>query len=109
MNLVKDGVNMNLGTAASGFEGTMASLALRSALAGISTMSKPNFLVLDEILSGVAACNYDNVFELYNRILGNYDFILNITHNELIYDWHNEIITVIKDNNISTIKTIKKS
>lgn len=109
MNLVKDGVNMNLGTAASGFEETMASLALRSALAGISTMSKPNFLVLDEILSGVAACNYDNVFELYNRILGNYDFILNITHNELIYDWHNEIITVIKDNNISTIKTIKKS
>lgn len=109
MNLVKDGVNLNLGTAASGFEGTMASLALRSALAGISTMSKPNFLVLDEILSGVAACNYDSVFELYNRILGNYDFILNITHNELIYDWHNEMITVIKDNNISKIQTIKKS
>lgn len=108
MNLVKDGVKLNLGVGASGFEGTIASLALRSALASISTMSKPNFLVLDEILSGVAACNYDNVFELYNRILGNYDFILNITHNELIYDWHNEIITVTKDNNISKIKTIKK-
>lgn len=109
MNLVKDGVKLNLGVGASGFEGTIASLALRSALASISTMSKPNFLVLDEILSGVAACNYDNVFELYNRILSNYDFILNITHNELIYDWHNEIITVTKDNNISKIKTIKKS
>lgn len=109
MNLVKDGVKLNLGVGASGFEGTIASLALRSALASISTMSKPNFLVLDEILSGVAACNYDNVFELYNRILSNYDFILNITHNELIYDWHNEIITVTKDNNISKIKTIKNS
>ncbi len=104
MNLVKDGVNMDLGTAASGFEGTMAALALRSALAGISSFSKPNLLCLDEVLSGVAAVNYDNVHELYNRILGNYDFILNITHNELIYDWHNKVITVVKENNISKLK-----
>lgn len=109
MNLVKDGVKLNLGVGASGFEGTIASLALRSALASISTMSKPNFLCTDEVLSGVASCNYDNLHELYNRIVSNYDFILNITHNENIYDWHNEIITVTKDNNISKIKTIKKS
>lgn len=104
ISLVKDGVNMDLGVAASGFEGTIASLALRSALASISTMSKPNFLVLDEILSGVAACNYDNVQEAYNRIISNYDFIINITHNELIYDWHNQSITVIKEDNISKLK-----
>ena len=105
MNLVKDGVNMNLGTAASGFEGTMASLALRSALAGISTMSKPNFLVLDEVLGLTASCNYDNVHELYKRILSNYDFILNITHNENLYDWHDGgTITIVKDGNISKLK-----
>jgi DNA repair exonuclease SbcCD ATPase subunit len=104
INLVKDGVNMDLGVAASGFEGTIASLALRSALASISSMSKPNFLVLDEILSGVAACNYDNVQEAYNRIISNYDFIINITHNELIYDWHNQTITVVKEDNISKLK-----
>lgn len=107
MNLVKDGVNMNLGTAASGFEGTMASLALRSALAGISTMSKPNFLVLDEVLGLTASCNYDNVHELYKRILSNYDFILNITHNENLYDWHDGgTITIVKDGNISKLKEI---
>ena len=108
MNLVKDGINLDLGTAASGFEGTVASLALRSALASIGSMAKPNFLVLDEILSGVAACNYDNVFELYKRIITNYDFILNITHNELIYDWHSQIITVTKKNNVSTIGFVKQ-
>jgi DNA repair exonuclease SbcCD ATPase subunit len=107
MNLVKDGVNMDLGTAASGFEGTMAALALRSALAGISSFSKPNLLCTDEVLSGVAVSNYDNVHELYKRILGNYDFILNITHNELIYDWHDKIITVTKENNISKLNLIK--
>lgn len=107
MNLVKDGVNMNLGTAASGFEGTMASLALRSALAGISTMSKANFLVLDEVLGLTASCNYDNVHELYKRILSNYDFILNITHNENLYDWHDGgTITIVKDGNISKLKEI---
>lgn len=104
INLVKDGVNMDLGVAASGFEGTIASLALRSALASISSMSKPNFLCTDEVLSGVASCNYDNLHELYNRIVSNYDFILNITHNELIYDWHNQTITVVKENNISKLK-----
>jgi exonuclease SbcC len=105
MNLMKDGVALDLGVAASGFEGTVASLALRSTLASISSLSRPNFLVLDEILSGDAACNCDNIHELYKRILSNYDFILNITHNELIYDWHEGgVITVVKENNISKLK-----
>lgn len=105
MNLVKDGVKLNLGVGASGFEGTIASLALRSALASISTMSKPNFLVLDEVLGLTASCNYENIHELYKRILSNYDFILNITHNENLYDWHDGgIITVVKDGNISKLK-----
>lgn len=103
INLVKDGVSMDLGTAASGFEGTMASLALRSALAGVSTISKPNALCLDEILQGVAVENYDNVKELYSRIVGNYDFIIHITHNELLYDWHDQHISVVKRDNVSSI------
>lgn len=103
ISLLRDGVAMDLGTAASGFEGTMASLALRSALAGISSMSLPNALTLDEVLEGVAVTNYDNVRELYNRIVNNYDFILHITHNELLHDWHSQRITVTKRDNISSI------
>lgn len=104
INLIKkNGVVMDMGVAASGFEGTMASLALRSALASISSISKPNFLTLDEILSGVAAVNYEHVHELYKRMAVNYDFIINITHNELIYDWHNQNITVTKQDDISSI------
>lgn len=103
VNLYKDGVTMDLGTCSSGFEGTVTSLALRSALGNVSSVSKSNMLVLDEILSGVAASNYDKVHELYNRIATNYSFIINITHNELISDWHNQNITIKKDGNVSTI------
>lgn len=109
IDLLKDGVKFDMGVSGSGFEGTMASLALRSALASISTMSKPNFLCTDEILSGVASVNYEKVHELYKRIVTNYDFIINITHNELIYDWHDQIITVTKKNNISHIEFLNRA
>lgn len=106
MELVRDGKSLDLGTCASGFESVMASLALRSALAGIGTMSKSNFLTLDEILDGVAVSNYDNVRELYKRIENNYDFILHITHNELLTDWHKQNINVFKENNVSKIQLL---
>jgi DNA repair exonuclease SbcCD ATPase subunit len=104
INLVRDGVIMDLTVAASGFEGTIASLALRSALASISSISKPNFIVLDEVTATVSSDNLENIHELYKRIVGNYDFIINITHNENIHDWHNHVITVTKTDNISKIE-----
>ena len=64
-----------------------------------------DFTVYDEILDGVAVSNYDNVKELFNRMTKSYDFIIHITHNEMISDWHNGIITVTKDKNgISVIE-----
>ena len=105
INMNRDGVKMDLAIAGSGFEETMASLALRSALASISTMSKPNFLCTDEVLGQTAASNLENVHEIFKRIVANYDFILNITHNEDIADWHDGgRITVTKVNNVSKIK-----
>lgn len=106
VNLLRDGVVMDLGIAASGFEGTIASLALRAALGNISSMSKPSLLCIDEVLGPIASTNMENIHELYKRIVTNYDFIINITHNESIYDWHNHVITVTKENNISKIKFI---
>lgn len=106
MDLVRNGVSLDLGVGASGFESVMASLAIRSALATVSNISHSSFLCIDEVLDGVAVSNYENVHELYNRIIKNYDFILHITHNELIADWHDSFITVVKDvkNNVSRIE-----
>lgn len=90
----------------SGFEQTVSSLALRSVLSEISTFSKPSFVVFDEILGGVADENYDNVKLLYDKIVKNYAFILQITHLAALSDWHNCRIVVKKENNISTIYQI---
>ena len=101
--LVRDDTKMKL-AAASGYERTMAGLALRHVLGQISSLSKPPFLLLDEILGGVAKENYDGIKKLYDKIVPAYDFVFHITHLNL-EDWHDGIITVQKVNNISTLKT----
>ena len=106
LDMERQGQKLDIGTSASGFEATMASLAVRHALSCIATLSRPNFTVYDEILGGVAVSNYENVRELFNRMAKSYDFILHITHNEMISDWHNETITVTKDKDgVSVIET----
>lgn len=105
---IHDGEHFDLGRSASGFEGVMSALAIRSALASVSAISKSNMLVLDEVLDGVAVSNYDNVRKLFERIVENYDFILHITHNELIADWHSQNVCVTKnEKNISRIELNK--
>ena len=96
MDLVRGGQRLDLGSSASGFETVMASIALRHSLAGIATLPKPNFTVLDEVLDGVAVSNYDNVRELFARMAKSYDFIMHITHNEMLNDWHDMNVCVTK-------------
>jgi DNA repair exonuclease SbcCD ATPase subunit len=102
--LIHDGVRAGLGSG-SGFEQTVASLALRSVLSKISSFSKPSFVMFDEILGGVADENYDQVKLLYDKIKKDYDFILQISHLKALYEWHSSIIKITKKNNISVIET----
>lgn len=104
LNIIKDGVVSSLG-GASGFEKTASALALRCVLGGISTMPRPNFLILDEILGGVASENYENMRNMYRKIENNYQFILHVTHLDSIKDWHKNTIVVKKENNISNIES----
>ena len=83
-------------SAGSGFEQTAAALALRVVLGSMSSLSKPPFILLDEILGGVAKENYDNFKELIDRISKNYSFILFITHEEQTKEWADMTITVTK-------------
>lgn len=105
--LIKDGVKSNL-TSGSGFEKTAAALAIRSVLGNMSTLPKCNILVVDEILGRVAKENYDNMKSLYDKILENYDCIIQISHLEEIKDWHSVIVTVTKENNVSKITKLLK-
>lgn len=102
--IIKEGGYKNKVLSLSGYESTMSALALRSALGMLGTMSKPNFLCTDEVIGQVHPSNYDNLFQLYERIAQNYDFIINIVHVPEAYDYHKQIIKVIKENNISKIE-----
>ena len=98
--LVRDDTKTRL-SGGSGLERTQAALALRVVLAKMSNLSRPPFIVLDEILGSVAAENYDDMKKLYDKIVPEYDFVLHICHLDL--DWYDKTITVTKANNISTI------
>lgn len=101
-SIVKDGVKSDL-SSGSGFERTAAALAIRAVLGNISTLPRCNIFVVDEILGRVAKENYDNMRTLYEKILENFDAIIQISHLEEIKDWHPTIITVQKENNISKV------
>lgn len=101
--LKRDGIVTRL-SGASGLEQTQAALALRVVLGKMSNLSRPPFILLDEVLGTVAKENYDDMKRLYDKIVKEYQFILHITHLADIADWHENIITVQKINNISKIK-----
>jgi DNA repair exonuclease SbcCD ATPase subunit len=100
--IVKDNVR-NFLKSGSGFEKTASALALRCVLARISNLPKPNFIGFDEIFGKVADENLDYMRDLFEKIKDMFDIVLLITHNTIIRDWASHIITIKKENNISTI------
>lgn len=105
-SIIADDVKSDL-SSGSGFEQTVAALALRAVLGNISTMSRPSFMLLDEVLGGVAKDNYENIKKLYDRILKDYSFIFQVTHLDDIADWHDTTVVVKKENRVSTISILK--
>ncbi len=103
--LNKDGVSKLL-KSGSGLEKTAASLALRGVLGKLSTLPMPNFITFDEVLGKVANENLEKVKLLFDKIKNMYEIVFLITHNDIIKDWADNIITVEKPNNIAKV-TIK--
>jgi len=87
----------------SGYEKTMASLAIRTVLTKVSCLPRPNITVFDEVLGKVSNENLEEVELFFNRIKEYFENIFLITHNPLVREWSNNIITVTKKNNVSSI------
>jgi DNA repair exonuclease SbcCD ATPase subunit len=100
--MIKDDTTKRL-KAGSGFEKTAASLALRCVLGKISTLPMPNFITFDEVLGKVAPDNLEKLKTLFDKIKDMYEIVFFITHNDVVKDWSSNIVTVIKENNISKI------
>jgi DNA repair exonuclease SbcCD ATPase subunit len=100
--LIKDGVSKLL-KSGSGLEKTAASLALRAVLGKLSTLPMPNFITFDEVLGKVAPDNLEKLKLLFDKIKDMYDIVFFITHNDVVKDWATNVVTVVKNNNLSKI------
>lgn len=107
LDMIRDGKVMDLGVCASGYETTMASIALRTALCSISSISRPNFCTMDEIIGTVGISNYENLHELFKRMCASYQFIIHVSHVEAVWDWHRQVITVTKDEESNVSKIVR--
>lgn len=103
--IVKDEVSKLL-KSGSGLEKTAASLALRAVLGKLSSLPMPNFITFDEVLGKVAPENLEKLKTLFDKIKDMYDIVFFITHNDLVKDWGDNVVTVVKKDNVSKI-TIK--
>ena len=101
--LIKNDVVKKL-KSGSGLETTLASLALRSVLGRVSTLPKPNTIVFDEVLGKVANINLDQVKIFFDKIKKMYEIIFLISHNPIVQDWADKIITIEKNNDISSLQ-----
>lgn len=87
----------------SGYEKTIASLALRSVLSKICSLPKPNIFILDEVFGKISNDNLEMVSEFFFKIKDYFEKIFLISHNPLINQWADTIIKIKKEDNISRV------
>jgi DNA repair exonuclease SbcCD ATPase subunit len=96
------GVNKPL-NAGSGYEKTVSSLALRCVLSKVCSLPKPNIIIFDEVTGKVSNDNLDKIGLFFDKLKQFFEHIWIISHNPLILDWADHLVTVKKENNISTV------
>jgi DNA repair exonuclease SbcCD ATPase subunit len=84
-------------SSASGYELTLAAIAIRSALARVSSFTKISFSLWDEVTGRCADENLPYVQSMFDKIKDDYQFIFIISHSKIVNDWCTQKVTVTKD------------
>jgi DNA repair exonuclease SbcCD ATPase subunit len=87
----------------SGYERTIASLALRAVLSKICSLPKPNIVVFDEVFGKISNDNLDMVSDFFVKIKEYFEKIFVISHNPLVNNWADNTIRIRKEENISFV------
>jgi DNA repair exonuclease SbcCD ATPase subunit len=87
----------------SGYEKTIASLALRSVLSKVCSLPKPNLVVFDEVFGKISNDNLEMVSEFFVKIKDYFDKVFVITHNPMVSQWADCVVKITKSNNISKL------
>ena len=87
----------------SGYERTIASLALRAVLSKVCSLPKPNIVVFDEVFGKISNDNLEMVSEFFHKIKSYFEKIFVITHNPMVSQWSDSIVKIEKTNNVSKV------
>jgi DNA repair exonuclease SbcCD ATPase subunit len=87
----------------SGYERTIASLALRAVLSKICSLPRANVVVFDEVFGKISNDNLEMVSEFFSKIKEYFEKIFVITHNPLVTNWADNVVRIRKEENISYI------
>ena len=87
----------------SGYERTIASLALRAVLSKICSLPRANVVVFDEVFGKISNDNLEMVSEFFTKIKEYFEKIFVITHNPLVTNWADNVVRIQKNDNISYV------
>jgi len=87
----------------SGYERTIASMALRAVLSKVCSLPKPNIIVWDEVFGKISNDNLEMVGEFFSKMRDYFEKIFVITHNPLITNWADNVVRISKKDNISKV------
>jgi len=90
-------------TSGSGYEKTIASMALRAVLSKVCSLPKPNVVIWDEVFGKISNDNLELVGEFFNKMKDYFEKIFVITHNPMVNNWANNVIKIKKVDNISKV------
>jgi DNA repair exonuclease SbcCD ATPase subunit len=87
----------------SGYERTIAAMALRAVLSKVCSLPKPNIIVWDEVFGKISNDNLEMVGEFFTKMRDYFEKIFVITHNPLVNNWSNNVVRINKVDNISKV------
>ena len=87
----------------SGYERTIAAMALRAVLSKVCSLPKPNIIVWDEVFGKISNENLEMVGEFFSKMKEYFEKIFVITHNPLVNNWANNVVKINKIDNISKV------
>ncbi len=87
----------------SGYERTIAAMALRAVLSKVCSLPKPNVIVWDEVFGKISDDNLDMVGEFFQKMREYFEKIFVISHNPLINAWGNNTLRISKSENVSRV------
>lgn len=87
----------------SGMERFIASIAIRVALLSVSSLPRPNFLIIDEGWGSLDSDNANNIYRLFDYLKNQFDFVLIISHLDYIKDMADQLIELKNENGFSKI------